>query len=138
MPEMDARLVQELVDLVSRWQEGNGSMLTDLANEIRMHRASLSELQRGLGVATTEFTALSRNLESLSKKFDNCFENRQLRYNEINKAAEEKIKSLSDDYKKFRDTDFADIRNKVMKYSGAIALAAASVGFIIAHFAKSH
>lgn len=136
MPERDERLVRELIDLVNRWQEGNGSMLADIASETRNHRAVLSELQKDTALARKEVETLNASLMSLRQKFEQCFEHRQERYDQIAAAAEKKLDAWVADFKKFKDTEFADIRNKVLKYSGAIALAAGCVGYIVSHFWK--
>lgn len=134
--QQSPQVVKELVDLVSRWQEGNSSLLADLTAEIRQHRGSLADIQRDLALARQEVNSLNTDISSLRNKFDQCFEKRQERYDAIAATAEKKISVWADDFKKFRDTEFADIRNKVMKFMGAVALAAASVGFIVAHFVK--
>lgn len=136
--ETTPQLVQELVDLVTMWQAGNGSVLTDLANETRGHRGTLAEIQRDVAVARQEMKSIHESLLLLWSKFDACFEHRQLRYNDIIKTADDKIKTLTDDFKKFKDTEFASIRNRVVAWGGGIAILGLMAGYAIGHYLKAH
>jgi hypothetical protein len=158
MPPETQELVKELVELVARWQDGNSSVLSDLASEVRGMREGAANLLRDVSVVRKELELSQKSLQTLWDKFDKCYDNRQERYNNIKKDVVDtqqrrdmdicsRLQELAADYEKFKVTgfvktedfnkfktdDYGKIRDRVWWFIGLTAAAAALGSILVNH-----
>lgn len=163
MPPETRDLVRELVELVNRWQDGNTSVLSDLASEFRGLRDGAAGLLRDVSVIRKEVENVQGSLKTLWDKFDKCYDTRQDRYSAIkkdvldNQSRKEqdicsRLRELSEDYDKFKTTgfvktqdfetfrkdEFGKIRDKFWWIVGSLTVGAAGISALLSHFLQHH